>query len=113
MFWLTFISLTILCFTYTTTAYAANPTIRRLLPPRLDQNTWVMIEIWPEVNDITLSAYFMEGSSEKNRDLCDATKRVFDRDQDQRSKALKKTFSSYRFCMSLNSAIQQGYVDNR
>jgi hypothetical protein len=72
-----------------------------------------MIEIWPDVQAITLSAYFLDGSSEKNRNLCEATKRVFDRDQDQRSKTLKKTFSSYRFCMSLNSAVQEGYIDNR
>jgi len=54
MFWLTFISVFIVCFTYTTSAFAANPTVGRLPPPRLDQDTWVMIEIWPDVQAITL-----------------------------------------------------------
>jgi hypothetical protein len=86
MFWLTFISVFIVCFIYTTSAFAGNPTIGRLQPPRVDQDTWVMIEIWPEVQAITLSAYFLEESSEKNRNLCEATKRVFDRDQDNEAR---------------------------
>jgi hypothetical protein len=105
--------LMVIVYFISTAGFPANPNIGPLPAPRLDQDTWVMTEIWPDVQAITLSAYFLEGSSEKNRDLCEATKRVFDREQEQRSKTLKKTFSSYRFCMSLNSAIQQGYVDKR
>jgi hypothetical protein len=93
--------------------FGAEPAIGRLPPPRLGQDTWIMIEVWPDVQGITLSAYFLDISHDKNRNLCEATKRVFDREQDQRSKALKKTFTSYRFCMSLNSAVQEGYIDNR
>jgi hypothetical protein len=107
-----FVSAAIVCLACTA-GFGAESTIGRLPPPRLGQDTWIMIEVWPDVQGITLSAYFLDISYEKNRNLCEATKRVFDRDQDHRSKALKKTFSSYRFCMSLNSAIQQGYVDNR
>jgi hypothetical protein len=35
-----------------------------------------MIEVWPDVKAMTLSAYFLDGSTEKNRNLCEATKRV-------------------------------------
>jgi hypothetical protein len=107
-----FISLLIVC-SVCTTGFGAESTIARLPPPRLNQDTWIMIEIWPDVQAITLSAYFLDFSSEKNRNLCESTKRVFDRDQDLRSKTLKKAFSSYRLCMSLSDAIRQGYVDDR
>lgn len=69
-----------------------------------------MIEMWPEVNDITLSAYFLDLSYEKNKNLCSATKRVFDRDQEAQSKSGGKPMSSYRLCMSVNDALAQGYI---
>jgi hypothetical protein len=48
--------------------------------PEVNADTWVLIEIWPPVSDITLSAYFMDFSAEKNRNLYEATKRILDRD---------------------------------
>jgi len=69
-----------------------------------------MVEIWPEVKDITLAAYFLDFSYEKNRNLCEATKRVFDRDQEAQSKTLGREMSSYRSCMSVNDAIAQKYI---
>lgn len=90
--------------------WAANPAPPKLTKPEVNKDSWVMIEIWPEVKDITLSAYFLDFSYEKNKNLCDVTKRVFDRDQEARSKSGGKPMSSYRLCMSINDAIGQGYI---
>lgn len=77
--------------------------------PRLNEESWVMFEIWPAVGDITLSAYFLDFSSEKNRNLCEAAKRVFDREQRDRSSETGKSYSSFRICMSVRDAAAQGY----
>ena len=59
-------------------AASADLKLRKLPAPRVDQNSWIMIEIWPEVQDITLAAYFLDFSYEKNSNLCSEAKRVFD-----------------------------------
>lgn len=87
-----------------------NPVPAKLPSPTVNKDSWVMVEIWPEVRDITLAAYFLDFSYEKNRNLCEATKIVFDRDQDARSKSSGKEMSSYRRCMSLHDAIAQSYI---
>ena len=92
---------------------AQNPVPTRLPNPEVNKDSWVMVEIWPDVKDITLAAYFLDFSYEKNRNLCEATKRVFDRDQEVRSKTRGKEMSSYRRCMSVGDAITQGYIRGR
>ena len=93
---------------------AASADLKRKLPaPRIDQNSWIMIEIWPEVQDITLAAYFLDSAYEKNSNLCSEAKRVFDSGAAAKEKLQKKKFSSYRVCMSLDDAVKQGYVEGR
>jgi hypothetical protein len=45
---------------------SADLKLTKLPAPKVDQNSWIMIEIWPEVQDITLAAYFLDFSYEKN-----------------------------------------------
>ncbi len=77
--------------------------------PELNASSWIMIEVWPAVSDVTLSAYFLDFSSEKNRSLCHATMRVFDRDQEARAKAANTKYSSYRLCLPVPEACSHGY----
>ena len=86
--------------------------VAQLPEPELNADSWVMIEIWPDVRDITLSAYFLDFSDEKNRNLCEVTKRVFDRDSESRAKAAGKKFSSYRLCLSVGEARSRGYFQS-
>ena len=90
--------------------FGADSKLDRVPAPRVNQDSWVMIEVWPDVQSITLAAYFLDSSFERNKRLCEATKTVFDRDQEARSKAQKKKFSTYWLCMPVSDAIQQGYV---
>lgn len=94
-------------------AAVAGPTknnVRPLVKPEINADSWVMIEIWPEVNDITLSAYFLDYNAPKNKSLCQAVKIVFDRDQQAREKQLAKKFTSYRRCLSVEDAKKEGLV---
>src|SRR5215813_8618348 len=93
---------------------AASAELKSRLPaPRVDEKSWIMIEIWPEAQDITLAAYFLDSAYEKNRNLCSEAKRVFDSGAAAKEKLQKKKFSSYRVCMSLDDAVKQGYVEGR
>jgi len=92
---------------------SADLKLSKLLVPKIDQNSWIMIEIWPEAQDITLAAYFLDIADEKNRNLCSEAKRVFDREQEAQEKLQKKKLSSYRVCMSLSDAVKDGYVEGR
>ena len=94
-------------------AASADSKLPKLPAPRVDQNSWIMIEIWPEVQDITLAAYFLDFSYEKNSNLCSEAKRVFDIGAAAKEKLQKKKFSSYRVCMSLDDAVKQEYVEGR
>ena len=68
----------------------ADSKLDRVPAPRVNQDSWVMIEVWPDVQSITLAAYFLDSSFERNKRLCEATKTVFDRDQEARHK--RKSF---------------------
>src|SRR5215510_9771938 len=94
-------------------AASADLKLSKLPAPRIDQNSWIMIEVWPEAQDITLAAYFLDNAYEKNRNLCSEAKRVFDSEAAAKEKLQKKKFSSYRVCMSLDDAVKQGYVEGR
>ena len=92
---------------------SADLKLSKLPAPRVDQNSWIMIEIWPEVQNITLAAYFLDFSYEKNSNLCSEAKRVFDSEAAAKEKLQNKKFSSYRVCMSLSDAVKEGYVEGR
>jgi hypothetical protein len=70
--------------------------------PVVDETSWVLIEVWPAVRDVTLAAYFLDFSFEKNENLCAATKRALERDP-------QKGETSYRLCMPVSEARQRGY----
>src|SRR5262249_54111191 len=90
---------------------SADLQLRKLPAPRVDQNSWIMIEIWPEAQDITLAAYFLDNAYEKNRNQCLEAKRVFDSGAAAKEKLQNKEFSSYRVCMSFDDAVKEGYVE--
>lgn len=78
--------------------------------PVINPDTWVLIEVWPTVHDITLSAYFLDISSRKNQNLCEATKRALGRDAEALAKTKGLTPTSYRECYTLRDAIAKGYI---
>ena len=78
--------------------------------PEVSADTWVLIEIWPAVGDITLSAYFMDASSRKNENLCEATKRALDRDAIAVAKEQKREATSFRQCLTIRDALKAGYI---
>jgi hypothetical protein len=78
--------------------------------PEVNPDTWILIEIWPTVGDITLAAYFMENWSQKNQNLCEATKRSLDRDAEAQAYAQGRKATSYRQCLTLREAMRKGYV---
>lgn len=90
-------------------AMSAGAQVTPAAQPRLDADSWVMIEIWPEVRDITLTAFFLDFSFNRNKNLCIATKRVFDRDQNARAQAADRELSSYRLCLPVPQARAEGY----
>src|SRR5215471_12571761 len=94
-------------------AASADLKLSKLPAPKVDRNSWIMIEIWPEAQDITLAAYFLDIAYEKNSNLCSEAKRVFDSEAAAKEKLENKKFSSYRVCMSLDDAVKQGYVEGR
>jgi len=78
--------------------------------PVVNADTWVLIEVWPAVHDITLSAYFLDATSRKNQNLCEATKRSLDREASARAKTEGRETTSWRECYTLRDAIKMGYV---
>ena len=92
------------------TAKAQMPKFNPLPYPVVNTDTWVLIEIWPDVGDITLSAYFMDFSSGKNQNLCEATKRSLDRDAVTLAKQQKREATSTRQCLTVLAATQAGYI---
>lgn len=78
--------------------------------PEVDDNTVVLIEIWPAVGDITFHAYFMDTPPTRNLNLCLAAKSVFDRDAEAMAKAQNRTATSHRQCLTLPHAVSKGYI---
>jgi hypothetical protein len=78
--------------------------------PAVNADTWVLIEIWPTVGAITLSAFFMDATSKKNESLCEATKRALDRDATALANAQKREYTTHRHCMTLGDAEKAGYI---
>lgn len=91
-------------------ANAAAIPIDTIPEPELNDDSWIMLEIWPEVEAITLAAYFLDYSSEKNQSLCEAAKRVFDREQQTQAERQGRKLTSYRLCLSVSEARSQGYL---
>ncbi|MBI4006838.1 MAG: hypothetical protein HY356_09220 [Gammaproteobacteria bacterium] len=90
--------------------FSENPVPVNLPMPELNKDSWLIVEIWLDVKDITFSAYFLDFSYEKNKSLCEAAKRVFDNYQETLSKNNGRKFSSYRLCMSVEDGKAQGYI---
>jgi len=91
----------------------------KITNPELDKNSWLMIEVWPDVMDVTLTAYFLDYTFDKNKALCKATKRVFDREQEfHQNEVRRKTgnsefiMNSFRKCLSVNEARSLGYFQH-
>jgi hypothetical protein len=78
--------------------------------PVVGPDAWVLIEVWPTVKDITLSAYFLSDTSKKNQNLCEATKRALDRDAAALAKEQKREATSFRECLTVRDAVRMGYV---
>jgi hypothetical protein len=78
--------------------------------PALNADTWVLVEYWPTVSDITLWAFFSSVTSEKSRNLCEATKRSLDRDASTRTTLAAGAASSWRKCLTVSDAVKSGYV---
>ena len=76
--------------------------------PVINKDSWILLEIWPDVKDITLSLYFLDSSFAKNKNLCEATKRSLDREADARSKELKRKFTSYALVTGLGTECPDG-----
>jgi hypothetical protein len=91
-------------------AYGAELKFGPLPYPEINADTWVLIEIWPEVGDITLSTYFMDFSVNKNASLCLATKRALDRDATATAEKQNRTATSYRQCLTISQAVTAGYI---
>lgn len=92
------------------TARAENPMEAKIPYPEVNKDSWVMIELWPDVKDITFSSFFLDFSFEKNKNLCAVAKRIFDSEQEARSKKSGKKFSSQRLCLSVSEAVSQKYI---
>jgi hypothetical protein len=78
--------------------------------PAINADTWVLVEYWPTVSDITLWAFFSSSTSEKSRNLCEATKRSLDRDAAARATSTAVATSSWRKCLTVSDAVKSGYV---
>jgi len=95
----------------TSAVEAAEPLAYGPIPyPEVNSDVWMLIEYWPRVKDITLSAYFMDRLSGKNQSLCEATKRALDRDAEEIAKREKTPPTAYRLCYTLRDAVKLGYV---
>lgn len=69
-----------------------------------------MIEVWPTVKDITLSAYFVSESDWKSSTLCEMVKRALDQVSTSEARAQGREPSSYRSCMTIRDAVSRGYI---
>jgi hypothetical protein len=76
----------------------------------VNADTWVLIELWPTVQDITLSAFFLNASSRKNENLCQAAKVSLDRDAKALAEERRITAAASRECYTLRDAIAKGYI---
>lgn len=99
-----------LVLTFVAAHAVAAQAVAPLPSPALNTGSWIMIEIWPEVQSITLSAYFLDFSYGKNQNLCEATKRVFDREQVGRERETGRKHTSYRLCLPVSKARAEGYI---
>jgi hypothetical protein len=78
--------------------------------PKVSTDTWVLIEIWPEAKDMTLSAYFIERTNARNQKLCDIAKSALDNEANRMAEARGTKPSAYKTCLTIRDAIKAGYV---
>ena len=87
-----------------------NQLISKPAYPVVNDAGYVLLEIWPEVKDVTLSAFFFDELHEKSRNLCEALKTVLDRDAQTRSRDTGMKFTSYRRCMTVGDASRESWI---
>lgn len=81
--------------------------------PKVDADSWIMLEIYPgNPPRVDLSAYFLDSSFERNQNLCEATKRVFEGEATRIRVEQKRVLIGYRLCLPLIDAVEKGYVGN-
>lgn len=81
--------------------------------PKLDENSWVLLEILPGPGaSIPVSAYFLDFSYGRNQNLCESVKRTFENEAKVISKRESRVLRSYRLCLSVSQAISQGYIQD-
>lgn len=98
------------------TPLAGQDVITPVPEPEINQDTWVLIEVWPlpATPHISFSAYFLDRSYKRNRSLCEAAKRALDRDQEVAlGRDSDEEHDSYRLCLPLARARAEGYVRSR
>jgi len=71
---------------------------------------FVLLEVWPTVKDITISAFFLDELDGKSQNLCEAVKKSLDHDAEVRAKEQNTTFTSYRTCMTIKDAVRLGWI---
>ena len=64
--------------------------------PLVREGGYVLLEIWPAVKEITLSAFFLDDSDGRSRKLCETVKKSLDHEAEIRAREQKKTFTSFR-----------------
>lgn len=75
--------------------------------PRLRESGLVLVEVWPDPQHITLSAYFLDETDERNALVCGAVKAALDRD------AKARYAPSHRVCATIKDAVSLGYMRRR
>jgi len=78
--------------------------------PVVRESGYVLLEVWPLVKDVTLSAFFFDELDEKSRNLCESIKAALDRDAAVRAREAGEKFTSYRMCMTVRDAVRQGWI---
>jgi len=81
--------------------------------PVVRESGYVLLEIWPRVKDVTLSAFFFDDLDEKSRNLCESIKDALDRDAAVREREAGQKFTSYRMCKTVRDAARQGWIAAR
>lgn len=90
-----------------------NQVISRPAYPIASDAGYVLLEIWPRVRDITLTAYFLDAMDERSRNFCEVTKKALDSDAKARSNEQQTKFTSYRFCMTIKDAVARGWIKQK
>jgi hypothetical protein len=95
------------------TSFLSEDLLSRPAYPVVREGGYVLLEIWPTVRDITVSAFFLDDRDEKSRNLCESVKKSLDHDAEIRAREQNTTFSSYRKCMTIRDAARDGWIESK